>query len=242
MNLNKKILLSLCMLFAAATTVPGQNCKARVSINTDIDNSQIFINNKPEGQGSVVLDLEKGNYLLLITGPVKEWGTKTFNDTIKVNSCEKISLSYSFNNRRFLDSEPQDAEVIVNDSSLGYTPLFVPVEVTKFMLKKPSYEPREIEIKKDKTSQTFKLNFIGKEEDDSFYKRPVFKYLLGGIVVLGVATAYFKIKADNFFSNYQKTSDNTYLDQTHKYDLLSGISFGALQVNLGVLIYYFLSD
>jgi len=243
MNLNKIINIVLCLVIFATPVAFGQNCTAKVSIKTDIDNSKIYINSKIEGTGSVVAFLEKGIYTLRIMAPEKEWGKKTICDTLRVTDCSKdISLNYFFQNQRYLDSEPQDAEVIANDTVLGYTPLFIPMHYTEVTLNKLSYQSRNLELERDKTSQVIKLDFVGKHEEISFYKKPIFKYLLGGIVVLGAATAYFKIKADDSFSDYQRTTNNSFLDDTHKYDLLSGIAFGALQVNLGVLIYYFLSD
>jgi hypothetical protein len=65
---------------------------------------------------------------------------------------------------------------------------------------------------------------------------------VSSIVVLGGITAYYKIKADKRFDDYQATGDGALLNETRKYDLISGISFAALQVNFGFLIYYFLKD
>ncbi len=243
MNLNKIIKIGLCVVLFATPVVFGQNCKAKVNIKSDLDNSKIYLNSKLEGTGSVVAFLGPGIYKLRITASGKVWSNKIFSDILRVIDCGKdITLNYYFHNRRYLDSEPQDAEVIANDSVLGYTPLFIPMQYTDVTLKKSSYQSRNVELQKDKTSQLIKLDFVGKYEEVNFYKKPIFKYLLGGIVVLGAATAYFKIKADDSFSDYQRTTNNLFLDDTHKYDLLSGIAFGALQINLGVLIYYFLND
>jgi hypothetical protein len=38
------------------------------------------------------------------------------------------------------------------------------------------------------------------------------------------------------------TGNDDYLRQTRRYDLISGITFGAVQVNFGLLLYYFLKE
>ena len=44
------------------------------------------------------------------------------------------------------------------------------------------------------------------------------------------------------FDEYQIVGDPALLDQTDKYDLISGITFTALQINFGLIIYLFLTD
>ncbi len=60
-------------------------------------------------------------------------------------------------------------------------------------------------------------------------------------MLVGIST-YFKLKADKKFDAYTITGEQTLLDQTFKYDLISGILFTALQINLGTLIYFLFSD
>ena len=86
------------------------------------------------------------------------------------------------------------------------------------------------------------LKYTGENNGKKFYEKDIFKVLIAGIVVLGGSTAYFKLKADNRYETYQATGEQSYLDQTNKFDLISGISMGALQINFGILIYYFLTD
>ena len=87
-----------------------------------------------------------------------------------------------------------------------------------------------------------RLEEAGIQNGKSFYEKGLFKYLIGGLVVLGGTTAYFKLEADKKFEEYQLTGSNNLLDETRRYDLISGITFGALQINFGILLYYFLSE
>lgn len=141
-----------------------------------------------------------------------------------------------------LDSHPQDAYVFYNDSLIGSTPMFTSAEFKSFTLKKTGYENYLLEINKNFAGEKIFLKFNGFQREESFFERDIFKILTAGILVFGGATAYFKLKADKKFDEYEFTGDNKFLDETRKYDLISGITFGALQINFGLLIYYFLTE
>jgi len=70
----------------------------------------------------------------------------------------------------------------------------------------------------------------------------LFKVLLGTAIALGATTAYYKLEADKNFDEYQVTGDPAALEQTDKYDLISGITFVAMQIDFGLILYLFLSD
>lgn len=86
------------------------------------------------------------------------------------------------------------------------------------------------------------FNFTNENEDENFYDKSLFKILLGSFVALGATAAYFKIKADKRFKEYKTTNNQSLLDDTNRYDTFGGIAFVLMEVNLGVLIYYFLRD
>ena len=86
------------------------------------------------------------------------------------------------------------------------------------------------------------MKFNDESREESFFEKDIFKVLTAGIVVLGGATAYFKIKADNKFEEFEFSGNGKLLDETRKYDLISGITFTALQINFGLLLYYFLIE
>ena len=131
----------------------------------------------------------------------------------------------------------------ISDSSLiGHTPLFLPVNHGSIILRKPGFEEKTVDVDRLRDNVKVKLNFTGERRGENFFGKNIFKILVGGIIALGGVSAYFKLKADDNFDEYQFSGNQYYLDQTHKYDLISGIAFGAVQVGFGFLIYYFLSD
>jgi len=104
------------------------------------------------------------------------------------------------------------------------------------------YHSKSILLLDKKNTGTINFNFTNENEDENFYNKPLFKILLGSFVALGATAAYFKIKADKRFDEYKRTNNNSLLDETNRLDTLGGAAFVLMQINLGVLIYFFLSD
>jgi hypothetical protein len=243
MKFNKEIFLLLILAFIFSNLLYAQACRAKVTIKTDLDSSLIFINNNFTGKGNVETELSPGNYLITAEEPSSLWDAKKINDSLTIRNCnEAKSISIKFNKRFYLRTNPQDAYVYSKDSLIGYTPLFVPKYFNSFELKKPGYEDAAILSNNMSANKIVNLNYIGHPNGKNFFQKDLFKILIGGIITLGSVTAYFKLKADDKFSQYQATGNGDYLTQTRKYDLISGISLGALEINFGVLLYYILSD
>ena len=175
----------------------------------------------------------------------------TLNHYAQINDLHSLNLSSTESsdslaneaaNEVLLNSSPQDAYVFQNDSLIGNTPIFVQNRITNFTLRKKGYADMNILFDEIKPGQIFPLNYVGFEKEKSFYEKDIFKILTAGIVVLGAATAYLKLEADNKFEEYENSGNNNLLDETRKYDLISGITFAALQINFGLLLYYFLIE
>jgi hypothetical protein len=169
-----------------------------------------------------------------------------YTDTVFLESCNHQKLSYNFNSDVYIQTEPEDAVVFRNDSLIGYTPLFIADDYRSLTLSKLGYEDKIISLNQISPNTSVNLNFMDGSslngEKESFFEKDLFKYLVGSIVVLGGTTAYFKLKADDKFEEYQITGKRALIDEIDKYDLISGITFTALQINFGVLIYYFLVE
>ena len=141
-----------------------------------------------------------------------------------------------------MDTDPQDVYVFSNDSLIGYTPLYLKPGFKSLVLEKPDYLSKEITFDEISLNEKIKLDFIGEENNGSFYESTIFKVLVGTAIALGAATAYFKLEADNRFEEYKITGDPELLNQTDRLDIISGVSFVALQINFGLIIYLFLSE
>ena len=170
------------------------------------------------------------------------WNAESHEDTLEITRCSDTTLIFNFRSEVYLNTDPQDAYVYQDSELIGHTPLFIPLNSEEVILKKPGFEDKIVKIRDLHADEKIPLNFRGEIKGKNFFEKNIFKILVGGIVALGGVSAYFKLKADNNFDEYQSSGDKYYLDQTHKYDLISGIAFGAVQVGFGFLIYYFLSD
>ncbi len=242
MNLQTKIFTIFLVLSSIIMQSYSQDCKGTLIIKTDREASIVYLNNDVVGNGSMQLELDPGLYNVVVKETNNIWGNRTLEGSVNIKACNHQTLTFYFDDEVYLRTDPQDAAVFNNDSLLGYTPLYLADNYTNLQLMKPGYETKLISLDNYDKDKPFNLDFIGKVKETNFYEQDLFKYLLAGIVVLGGTTAYFKLKADEKFEEYEFTGDQKLLDETEKYDLISGITFTALQINFGALIYFFLSE
>lgn len=241
MNSLIKNIIYLILLFGLFITSDSQTCKSVVSIETNRDGSVIFLNQRLLGIGKAKAELEPGSYEIKVKENNKGWNSNILSTTVNVKGCDSIIVPFLFA-EKYLQTNPQDVAVYNNDSLIGYTPLYLSFSNNNLQLRKSGYANKTISFVSFNSGKPISLNFIGETKEKSFYEKDMFKFLVAGIVVLGGTTAYFKLRADKRFDEYKITGEQELLDQTHKYDLISGITFTALQINFGALIYFFLSD
>jgi hypothetical protein len=220
----------------------SQGCKASLIVKTDENNSIIKLNDELLGYGNIETGINKGSYILSVHEPYDKWDSKYFVDTLNVSDCNEIKLSYNFNSAVYLRTNPLDVYVYGRDSLLGNTPLYIPLKYSVITLSKPGYQSKSVTLNQLTGKNLIDLKYTGENIGKSFYEKDIFKIMMGTIILLGGTTAYFKLKADNRYDSYQATSQQAYLDQTRKFDLISGITMTALQINFGILIYFFLTD
>jgi len=240
MNLFTKSFLIMILFSAAAS---GQDCKAKVTIRTDVENANLFVNDIYQSKGNVFkLELEPGYYKIRIVEDFKKWNTNKLEDTLRINDCGDLTFNYKLVNKLFLDSNPQNIYVKESDSLIGFTPLHLDENFQTLLLQKPGYADEIISNQEVSAGVKPELEFIGQVKGESFYESTLFKVLIGTAIALGATTAYYKLEADKKFDEYQLTGDPAALEQTDKYDLISGITFVALQIDFGLILYLFLTD
>ncbi len=240
-SLIKKILF-LVFISSLMIKTFSQDCKAILIIETDREDAVIYLDNVLISKGRIVKELDAGLYNVVVKESNNVWDGNILSRSVQLNQCNHQTLFFSFDEGIYFRTEPQDAAVYSNDSLIGYTPLYLSNNYSNLNLRKTGYENKFISLDDYDKNYPVTLNYVGKIEETSFYEKDLFKILLAGIVVLGGTTAYFKLKADDKFEEYELTGDKELLNQTEHYDLISGITFTALQVNFGALIYFFLND
>ncbi len=236
-----KILFTLVISIAA--NVFPQDCEVHLTIISDIENVYIFIDDSLAGTGkNINVILSKGRHKIVALENSDRWDSKTFIDSLNITDCNDTTLQYNFNKEVLLNTEPQDVYVFSNDSLIGYTPLLIPMELNNIRLEKNGFESKIISYSDFGINKPVKLNYTGEYDDGNFFDKTLFKILIGTMVGLGVTTAYLKLEADDKFAEYRLTGDPALLDQTNRLDTLSAVTFVALQINFGAIIYLFLVD
>lgn len=240
MSLSIKILLILSLF---SSVLSAQDCKAQIFIQTDIENAKLFVNDNFESEGNnFELELEPGTYRINIVEDFKKWNSRSFEDTLSIKDCSNLNLNYILNNKLLLDSNPQNVYVRESDSLIGFTPMLLEDNFQTLLLQKPDYEDKLITQQEIGAGVKPELRFIGQVKGESFYESTLFKFLVGTAITLGATTAYYKLEADKNFDEYQITGDPALLEQTDKYDLISAVTFVALQIDFGLILYLFLTD
>lgn len=231
----------LCLISVSSSY--AQDCKADVIISTNLESAQLFLNDSLKQIGNEFqLELEPGTHIITLSSNSRVWDSELIIDTLEITDCSSISFTYNFKSRVFVNSNPQNVYVIQSDSITGFTPLWLEDDFQSLLLRKPDYS--EITLSRNDLVPGIKpeLQFIGENKTTSFYESALFKVLTGTLIALGATTAYYKLEADKTFDEYQITGDPALQEKTEKYDLISGVTFVALQINFGFILYFFLAD
>ena len=233
-------IITLLLLFNLAA---AQDCKSKVTLKIDDPDASIYLDEELIGAGNVEIDLSQGEYDLYIRESGLSWDANFIEERIFISECNKnYDFNFSFDKYVYFDSSPQDVYVFSKDSLLGNSPMFIPKDIKDIRLTKPFYEAKTIQFNYSEVENPVKLDFNGVKEKERFINTTWFKALIGSAVVLGGVAAYYKIQADQSFEEYEETNQQKFLDETDRFDLISGVAFGALQVNFAALIYFVLSD
>lgn len=221
----------------------GQDCKSKLTIDTDLPNTRIFINDSLVTElNHYEYELNKGCYKITVLENSDKWNAQKFVEYIYLNDCSEEKLFYSSSKNIYLDSNPQDAYVFEGDSLIGSTPLFLDSKIKNIILRKTGYSDVNFENNFSSNKINIDLQFIGQQKQEKFISSTAFKILAGTAIALGAVTAYYKLKADDKFDEYHFSGDQKLLDQTRKFDVISGITFTAMQINLGYILFRFLTE
>lgn len=239
----KSILKIFLMIIIFSPSLFSQDCKSKVIINSEANDLLIFVDDVFAGKGNVTIELIAGVHKIRIEESSLNWNAKKIQKEITISECgENYNFSFSFDETILLETKPDDIWVYENNTLLGNTPLFIPKNFSSLKLEKKDYKSLTLKPADIASLNPINLEFTGESKTTSFADSPYFKILIGTAVGLGGLAAYYKIQADQSFEKYEQTNQQKYLDETDKFDDISGIAFGVLQVNFGALIYFLLSD
>lgn len=231
---------SILLLIVISIAINAQPCGSFVILSTNVNNPIIRLDSIVFENNSTVF-LERGKYYLEVYPNDKKWNNLKKNYELFVGECDDtIDVKIIFDDKVLLNGGFDDFPIYYKDSLIGYTPLLI--EKTFFG---SSLMVNGTHFKLDdnyKSKNEFNFSDRNKSNFTSFVDKPIFKILSGAMIILGGTAAYYKNKADKYFDNYLAKGNKSDLDATNKYDLISGIAFGLLQVNFGYFIYNFLIE
>lgn len=242
-QLMKSFTKILLLILFTIPAINGQDCKSRLIIKTDLQLVDIFINDSlVSTSGYYDSELDNGLYKISVVENSDRWNSISILDSVDLSGCVTRTLDYRQENKVFLDTSPQDAYVFSEDSLIGNTPMFIERNIGDIKLMKPGYVEENIRLNDMAQQNLVTLNSLQVPKEESFFYSTTFHILAATAVALGAFSAYYKLKADDSYDEYQFTGDQKLLDDTNRYDLVSGITFTALQINFGFIIYKFLTD
>ncbi len=239
---SSRILLILLLIFTASVT-SGQKNKL-ITIKTNSAGAAIFVNSELKGVGSkVTFRTSSEHFNIRIFQNMYKWNSPYYLQNIKTaNYKNEIVLNFYFKNY-VLNTIPQDAAVFKNDSLLGFTPLnFAALHSVKLKITKKGYKSRNIILNPGKPITSVKLERIGIEKKAPYFESSEFPYLIAAGIILSGVAAYFKISADRRYDEYLNNPTSRKLALVNRYDLISGISLGMFELDIGYLIYKILSE
>lgn len=169
-------------------------------------------------------------------------------------NTDSVKINYNF-----IDSYPQNANVLIDDELIGNTPLFfvwqdslfpkrLTVSLKGFTDESTAINDNQLLNKKFILVPAGKRSIqnLVKENKQTYFKEPrkVASIVISSLLTTGsgFAAFYFKSLASDNRKEYEEFGDQSSLDRKEKYDLLGGVSLVAFQLGFGALIYFLFLD
>jgi len=257
----KAMAMVVVLLFAACTGhAQGEITTGRMEIRADVDSALVVLNDSLVGRTPYVADsLSPGAYRVRVLHPdITSWLGAVVSDTVRIAAGESRTLLYSLRSRLQVLSSPGEAQVFVNDTLAGLTPLLIAPERLSgdslLTLRKAGFadirtDPREAVqgilsvrlIPGGNTSPDKVSPFL--TETSGVGSRTSRLYLsAGAAVVSGIFAAYFKNLADNRQAQYAQTGDVSLLVQRHRYDISAAIALVTTEAAFALFCAILLGD
>ena len=245
-------LLLATLVWSAAAFGQTDSLVAHIDVTADPPGSVVFLDSENIGTAPVPgVDVAAGRHLLrCASGDNLVWPAAVSAETLIVRPGDTVHCHCVVPRIYHLVTDPGSADIMFGDSVIAVTPCFLTDRYRGKALtaRAPGYQDGLIVLPESGGVVTLRLQPSGSQpppgplisESQQQDMLPV--YVSSGSAILsGVAAAYFKIKADNYYSDYLATGDPALLDKIHRFDTISGIALVVSQVRIGALTYYLFS-
>jgi hypothetical protein len=258
--------MTACALTLVANIAVGASpadsvLTARLEVSADLDSAAVYLDTVHAGTTPLRLEaVTPGIHILRVVPPrPEEWTVQAVTDTVHLMPGRTHAVSYRL--RAFVPilSDPPGAELYMNDSLAGVTPLLLkPSDIqkdTRLELRLKGFEPMPV-LPSALTGETaltmaLKGSWQGRpgEESTAFVPahtwsaRKVGMFVSGGVSLLaGIGAAYFKIAADEKQEAYLATGDPGLATDRKRLDTLAGVSLAFAQAGIIVLSYLLITE
>ena len=260
------IALTACVLTLASNIAVGASpadsvLTARLAVTSDLDSAAVYLDTVHVGNTPLVLNaVLPGIHVLRVLPPrPEEWSVQAATDTVHVLPGQTRTVSYRLRVFIPLHSDPAGAELFINDSLAGVTPLLLkPSDIredARLELRLKGFEPMPV-LPSALTGETaltlaLKGGWQGEPAEaptdllpvQPWNARKVGLFVSGGVSILaGIGAAYFKISADEKQEAYLASGDPGLASERKRLDTLAGVSLAFAQAGIIVLSYLLITE
>lgn len=247
------ILLTLPALLIAQEP-DSVHSPARLSILSEPPGAEVRVDSVLVGRTPISdMEVSAGPHQVSLASPsFNDWNAIIRTESIQAGSGEGVSVSYDLGSTLNIVTIPSGVNVLYEGRLLGATPLFyrsaapLPgnVELRKDGFRRQELPPGSIRgiITLGVADASIAASEMALSSSVEESASPWAEYVSGaGMVIAGVAAAYFKHQANAHFDNYQRTGSAAALDDTKRFDGYSAVSLVVAQISFGALAYFLLT-
>jgi hypothetical protein len=227
---------------------------AHLSILSDPPGAEVRVDSAVVGRTPISsMEVSAGTHQLSLASPsFSDWNAIIRNESVQLGSGEALSVSYDFGTTLNIVTIPSGVTVSYEGRSLGTTPLSyrssVPLnnilELRKDGFRRQELPPGSIRgiITMGVVDASVAASEIAIAPSVEESASPWAEYVsAAGMVVSGVAAAYFKHQANAHFDTFRRTGNAASLEDTRRYDGYSAASLVVTQISFAVLAYLLLT-
>lgn len=249
-----KLLLIFLILLIYNHSFGQDSTIFKLSVYSNFDSSLIKIDTTIIGYTPLInyeLPADEYEINVMKSSDFKDWDEEI--KSIKINLISDTLVNINFRYYYFIDTDPDNAEVLNNNVFLGLSPLRYLSETNltgKLFLKKNGFFQEELSIingkydyfaKLKKTDSEINISEVMKDRQTQFKSPrniPMISLFSGAILGTGYAAYRTKTVANQYYDDYARTSDLSLLDKSNKEDVYFYISIGLMQAALAGLVYF----
>ncbi len=249
----------VCGYSSSASGIPPESADSAASsgrlssltVECSIPGVRVFLDSAMIGIAPLTDSLvERGSHVLRFVHPEgNNWLHPAMAETLSFEASSNMTRTCRFPAIYHITSEPSGARVLVGDSLLGATPLYteIPAGTGVVRLSREGFVEAQVPLSSPELFAPLsplpgtippRSPFLSYEQSKN--STPLV-LAAGATVLTGAAAAYWKIRADGVYNDYQQSGDARLLDDVRRFDAYSGISLAASQISLLILSYLLFS-